>query len=122
MTASLTLCWHVAIGATFLLLLASAAAMLTGHRSLSDQVDWFAWGAYAVAAALAWLLGWVPTAAVAAALAALWFWLMWCRRRRGRAPRSYGYKAKAAIAALVRKMREAMRPRPVLRPVPQAGA
>ena len=46
-------------------------------------------------------------------------WLWWRRRkRRDRAPHAYGAKSKARIAALVRKARQAARPRPVLRPVP----
>lgn len=54
------------------------------------------------------------TFAVINALAA-WFW--WKRRKRRRAPRTLGAKAKARIAAMVTRMRE--RPaRPVLRPVP----
>jgi len=40
------------------------------------------------------------------------------RRRRKRAPRSYGAKSRALIAAMVARMRESLRPRPVLRPAP----
>lgn len=40
------------------------------------------------------------------------------RRRRKRAPKSAGYKARALIAAIVRRAREAAHPRPVLIPVP----
>lgn len=61
-----------------------------------------------------WLLAAVngPAACFAA-------WLWWRnRKRRDRAPRSYGYKARAALAALVAKARESARPRPVLRPAP----
>jgi hypothetical protein len=46
-------------------------------------------------------------------------WLLWRNRRRKRAPRAYGAKSRALIAGLVRRAREAARPRPVLRPVPQ---
>ena len=49
-------------------------------------------------------------------LAVFLWWLS--RRRRRRAPKPAGYKARALIAAIVRKAREAARPRPVLRPVP----
>lgn len=54
--------------------------------------------------------------------AAVGVWLLWHwwrgRRRRDRAPKLAGYKARAAIAALVAKVRESARPRPVLRPQP----
>ena len=49
-------------------------------------------------------------------LAAFLWWLS--RRRRKRAPKLAGYKGRALLAALVRKAREAVKPRPVLRPVP----
>jgi hypothetical protein len=46
-------------------------------------------------------------------------WLWWLdRRKRKRAPALAGAKSRARIAALVRKAREAGRPRKVLRPVP----
>lgn len=51
------------------------------------------------------------------ALAAVAYW-WWKRRRRDRAPRLLGEKSRALIAALVAKVRESARPRPVLRPVP----
>lgn len=60
---------------------------------------------------------WLPMACSATSLA-LAAWLYWRHRRRDRAPRSYGYKARARIAALIAKAREALRLRPVLRPVP----
>jgi LPXTG-motif cell wall-anchored protein len=49
-----------------------------------------------------------------ALLAAFLWWLS--RRRRKRAPRSYGAKARALLAAIVSKAREVAKPRPVLRP------
>ena len=49
-----------------------------------------------------------------------WLWLRG-RRKRRRAPRAYGAKSRALVAALVAKAREAARPRPVFRPVPGAG-
>jgi hypothetical protein len=58
--------------------------------------------------------GW---AAVALAAAALIGWTWW-RRRRRRSPRSIGAKARARLAALVKALRDSLRPRPVLRPVP----
>lgn len=70
--------------------------------------------------------------AVAMALEHQWFiaawfvlltaWVIWShhhnRRKRKRAPALFGYKARARLAAVVRKAREATKPRPVLRPVP----
>lgn len=46
--------------------------------------------------------------------------VLWLRRgrRRGRAPRAYGAKSRARVAALVARACEAGRPRRVLRPVP----
>jgi hypothetical protein len=67
------------------------------------------------------LLGAWPLAVVngLGALLAAWEW--WKRRRRkDRAPRAYGEKSRALVAALVRRAREAARPRPVLRPIPGA--
>ena len=61
------------------------------------------WGMFACAAA-----------SFATALAVWW----WKRKRRDRAPKMYGAKSRALVAALVRRAREAAKPRPVLRPVP----
>lgn len=63
-----------------------------------------------------------PVAAGNIAVAGLAAWMLWrSRRRRKRAPRAYGAKSRARVAALVRKTREAARPRPVRRLVPQGG-
>jgi membrane protein implicated in regulation of membrane protease activity len=52
-------------------------------------------------------------------LALLFAWDWWRKRkRRKRSPKALGAKSRALIAALVRKAREAARPRPVLRPQP----
>ena len=61
-----------------------------------------------------WLGAGIATVSLAVALI-LW-WLS--RRRRKRAPRAYGAKSAALVADLVRRAREAARPRPVLRPAP----
>ncbi len=78
--------------------------------------------------AAAWNIGvdlytaqWLPMACSGANLT-LAVWLYWRhRRKRDRAPRAYGFKSRARIAALAAKAREAARPRPVLRPVPQGS-
>jgi hypothetical protein len=57
-------------------------------------------------------------AAFYALLAVLFAWIWWRRRRRDRAPRSYGAKTRALLAAVVAKLRETLKPRPVLRPAP----
>lgn len=49
-------------------------------------------------------------------LAAVLWWLS--RRRRKRAPRAYGAKSRALLAAAVARMRETLKPRPVFRPAP----
>ena len=49
-------------------------------------------------------------------LAAFCWWLS--RRRRKRAPKAMGAKSRALIAAMVAKVRESAKPRPVLKPVP----
>jgi hypothetical protein len=49
-------------------------------------------------------------------LAVFLWWLS--RRRRKRAPRAYGAKSRALVAAVVARMRETLKPRPILRPVP----
>lgn len=51
-----------------------------------------------------------------AAGAVIVWWLN--RRKRKRAPRSYGAKSAALVAALARRAREALKPHPLLRPVP----
>jgi len=48
-------------------------------------------------------------------------WLLRHTRRRKRALRAYGAKSRARVAALVRKAREAARPRPARRLAPQGG-
>lgn len=63
-----------------------------------------------------------PGMALGAAHVAFGAWL-WRRGGRGRrrAPRAYGAKSRALVAAVVAKARDAARPRPVLRPVPGAA-
>ena len=72
-------------------------------------------GAAGAVAGRAW-----PLAAADAVLAAAVAWALWrYRPRRERAPRAYGAKSRARVAALARKAREAARPRPVRRLAPQ---
>lgn len=108
---------------TSAILAVSIAVSLWARRHPTFGVWWFA----AVA-----VLSVVLSAVYAAQrnwLNALWFavcaaanvWNWWdCRRkkRRKRAPRAYGAKSRALIAAIVAKARAAAKPRPVLRPVP----
>jgi hypothetical protein len=58
-------------------------------------------------------------AAAVFAAAVLCWWFQ--RKRRDRAPKTYGTKSRALIAAMVTKAREAAKPRPVLKPVPHGG-
>jgi hypothetical protein len=63
-----------------------------------------------------------PLAAGNLAVVIVAAWMLWhLRRRRKRAPRAYGAKSLARIAALTRRARETARPRPVRRPAPQGG-
>jgi hypothetical protein len=71
------------------------------------------WAAGVFAATELWIAA--GCAGVSTLIAA---WLWWRHRRRDRAPKTYGAKTKAIIAAMVRRAREAAQPRPVLRPVP----
>jgi hypothetical protein len=59
---------------------------------------------------------WIP-ASFSLAVAA-WCGWNWWRRNRKRSPRALGAKAQARLAALVKTLRESLRPRPVLRPAP----
>jgi len=81
---------------------------------------WWALGDGLTVPGLLVLHAW-PAAAMLAALAAWWAWQWWNRRRKSRAKAWLGAKSKAVRDALVRKLREARKPRPVLRPAPQGG-
>lgn len=102
-------------------LCALATAMLRLPRSAVRQCayrGWFLAGAINTVTSLA--ARDMAGAAVSAAHFAFGLWLWW--RGRPKDPRSAlgmaGYKARAILAELARKAREAARPRPVLRPVP----
>ena len=126
MSAALTALAVILWAAGWAAVIAAVAMHLRGHR---DVARWFLaladWpigagdAAFTVASALRhqWLLaGWF------AALTALVIWShRRNRRKRKRARALLGAKSRQLRDALVRKQRELTRPRPVLRPVPQAG-
>lgn len=58
----------------------------------------------------------VAIAAGSAVIALAGWWLS--RRRKRRSPKLAGAKSRALLAAVVAKLRESLKPRPVLRPVP----
>jgi hypothetical protein len=72
-------------------------------------------GVFVGACLVQWVLVAACTAHVGIALA-IWWWRR--RKDRKRAPRAFGYKGRALLAALVASLRESLRPRPVLRPQP----
>lgn len=81
------------------------------------------WAVIGAIGAILLLLSGLPWASVAAAVncAIGLFLYWWNRRRRGRVRAWAGEKWRHLRDALVRRQREAVRPRPVLRPVPQGG-
>jgi len=86
-------------------------------------VLWFGANAVSSAAVSAWGMTtgqWLLAAwtAFCATVNAWMAWDYWNRRKRKRAAALAGAKSRARIAALVRKARQAARPRRVLRPVP----
>ena len=60
---------------------------------------------------------WFP-AAIFAVLALIWAASLWHRRKRRRTLRALGGKALARLAAMLGALRDRVRPRQVLRPVP----
>lgn len=85
-------------------------------RALALAMAWMSAGLGVV---LAFAAGPWPGVVIGVAHVAIGAWL-WRRggRRRRRAPRAYGAKSRALVAALAAKARRAAAPRPVLRPVP----
>jgi hypothetical protein len=81
-----------------------------------------AWACAGLGVVLSLSSGPWPGTVIGAAQVAIGVWL-WRRGRRGgkRAPRAYGAKSRALVAALVAKARDAARPRPALRPAPGAA-
>ena len=93
------------------------------YRAILPRVPYkftLGWAFGAIATTVAYVAGseWLPAiicGANAVLAIALWWWN---RRRRKRSPKLAGAKSRARLAAIVRKSREASKPRPVLRPVP----
>lgn len=82
------------------------------------------WMVYATAMAIGGCIAmaWLDAAGaqLSFAIAAMIFWWLWHRPRRRRVFGLAGAKTRALRDAIVRKARQARKPRPVLRPVPQA--
>ena len=78
------------------------------------------WACAGAGGVLSFGLGHQPVPAAISALQLLLAVFLWwlSRRRRKRAPKAMGAKSRALLAAVVAKMRERTRPRPVLRPAP----
>lgn len=100
----------------FALMWAPAVRVLPPHPPWAVAVA-ESWVAGAASVVVAFAGGPWPGAVIGAAHAAVGVWL-WRRGRRGRrrAPRAYGAKSRALVAALVAKARNATGPRPVPRP------
>jgi hypothetical protein len=97
-------------------------AIWQGRRRPMVGILWFGANAVLAAAVSAWGMAggqWLLAAwmGFCAALNAWMAWEHWNRRKRKRAAALAGAKSRARVAALVRKAREAARPRKVLRPV-----
>jgi len=97
-------------------------------RLLRGRVLGGFWGSWitasATTAAIDAIGGGDPPATITAAVSTVFAVIMWWlnRRKRKRAPRTYGAKSRALIAAVIAKMRETAKPRPVLRPQPQGSS
>ena len=84
------------------------------------------WLAASVAYVVIWLLHggdepWLALATMATTLNAWHLWRHWRKRRKRRAAELPGAKSAALRDALVRRVRQAALPRPVLPPVPGAA-
>lgn len=94
-------------------------AALMRHQWRDDMVDLcFGAGNIAIGAGNFLIHNWV-FAGISCAVG-IWCLIDWWRdrRKRKRALRAYGAKSLALVAGLVRRAREAARPRPVLRHAP----
>ena len=85
---------------------------------------WGSWITASVTALLTQALAVNLPAALVCAGSTVFAVIMWwlSRRRKRWVPRAYGAKAKALIAAMVARMRESLKPRPRLLPVPGRAA
>lgn len=113
---------------------AQAAAFLAGNSLVISvpaaifrrvMPGWDAWAAaFAVTSAVEAFLRWSPAAAADTATALFCTWMWYRRRRRGRkrAGGLAGAKSRARVARIAGRMRETLRPRPSLRPVPQGAS
>lgn len=102
----------------FALLICDLVAYTTGHRELSDWLNIASDTVFAVIVLWQFLdREWGPGFLGVAVLLFL-AWLDWRKRKRRKAAEALGAKAKARRDALVRKVRESLRPSPVRVPVP----
>ena len=106
--------------ASFVLLLLLWCTRIQVRGAVSVNRLILAGGNLAFALAEAIQADW-PGAGVNGSLAVLllWFWWLDHKRRKDRAPLALGAKSKALRDALVRRMRQVAKPRPVLRPAPR---
>jgi hypothetical protein len=95
-----------------------ATRRLLGGRALGGY--WGSWITASVTTVLTQAAGGDLIAAAVAAVSTVFAAIMWwlSRRRKRRAPKLAGAKSKAILAAVVARMRETLKPRLVLRPVP----
>jgi hypothetical protein len=114
----------VAIWLGVVLCVAYMVARRRGNNAMAARLDspsdWLLITGDSLYAAGAFLRGDWAAGAFFAAMAALIAWRWWRRRRKRRrnAPGLAGYKARAALARLAQRARDAAQPRPVLRPAP----
>ena len=102
---------------------ASSPASLTRSRSSLPNLNcgehfvgtWISSGAVGIVVGILNKdAGWFTGSAVSLVIGlAIWWWR---RKDRKRAAKALGYKSRALLAAVVRRAREAARPRPVLQP------
>jgi hypothetical protein len=113
--------WNLMWAAWAVLFAADMTAFLTGRRQLSDVLEIAGDVVYAAVTLWAFLNHWWVNAAIGVAVMAFLAWRDRRRRRRKRGAASLGAKSRALRAALVRRMRETGKPRPVLQPAPRSA-
>lgn len=116
----------ITVTALFLAPLCALEGMYLARPPGQRQRHIFGWSALGFTAytVTGVFLGQWPACAVFLILAAICAWQWWNGRRkdRDRAGFLIGAKSRALRDALVRRVREAAKPRPVLRPVPGGAA